>query len=218
MVSPCYIEFNGKWDIYKQYTLNPTYPGIIDDYLWVFAGGILHESGHNLGLYHTLMTGNGTCDLNAQDYCSDTPTGQEMITIYGAPQMCCNIGGVSKVCCGWNVTGPFCSNNMMDYSGITAITPDQLGRVHYALSSYMLGYNVCKMLQNDLNVTTFSDNQILFSGNNVSIPSTTLSGTSMIIKSGQAKTIIFSNSLTLNPGFEVQLGGELDVSIQSYCP
>jgi hypothetical protein len=80
----------------------------------------------------------------------------------------------------------------------------------------MLGYNVCKTLATDLNVTSFSDNQILFSGNNVKIPSS--SCISMIVKSGQSKTIVFGNSLTLNPGFEVQLGGELNVSTQSNCP
>lgn len=216
MGSPCFIEFNGAWETYKELLLNPPYPNALNDFMWVKAGGICHEAGHNMGLFHTLMDGNGSCNLNAEDNCIDTPTGQQMITNFGAPQMCCLINGLNKTCCGWNDFGPFCSNNMMDYSGDIAITPNQLGIVHYAFSHYMLDYQVCKTLQNNLNVTTFSDDKILYSGNIVSIPS--IAGTNMIVKSGQSKTITFSNSLTLNGGFEVQLGGELEVSNQNYCP
>jgi len=211
MSSPCYIEFNGLWEAYK--TAADGFAGFI----WREATALVHEAGHNMSLYHTLLTPSGYCDLNAEDYCSDTPTGQEMISNYGAPQMCCQVNGKSKICCGFVERGTYCSNNIMDYSGLLSLTPQQLGRIHYALSTYMLNYNVCKTITNDLNITAFSDNQSLYSGQNVTIPASSISGTSIVVKSGHIKNIFVSNTLTLNPGFEVQLGGELFVSVQSYC-
>ncbi len=170
---------------------------------------INHEVGHTLSLEHTLLTGNGRCcdgthASYCDDGCDDTPTWQYLHSI-GNPDPCA-----------WNAS--YGSNNIMDYDADNdALSPCQINTVHTHIFNNKMNMLLCKTLGADLNVTSFSDNQVLFSGQNVTIPASSISGSSMVVKSGQIKNIVFSNSLTLNPGFEVQLGGELNVSTQPYC-
>lgn len=76
---------------------------------WDTGALLNHEIGHNLGLYHTVFRKSPTNDL-----CEDTPTFPEN------PDCWCGDG---------------CSNNMMDYDcDKNALTPCQLGRIHYYIS------------------------------------------------------------------------------------
>jgi len=98
--------------------------------LWVVAGALNHEIGHNLSLYHTMRLNYGPCSWSWDDYCDDTPTRQEAYDIT-----------LVDPCCGWNGgNNPNCSNNLMDYSGSHALTPDQIARVHYCLVNSMCNY------------------------------------------------------------------------------
>lgn len=98
---------------------------------WLTAGLLNHEIGHNLHLHHTMHGMLGDCSYNQDDDCDDTPTRQEVLE-KGFPDPCC-----------W--TGQNCSNNMMDYNASQqALTPCQLGIIHYTLINEMKNY-----LEND---------------------------------------------------------------------
>ncbi len=93
---------------------------------WWVAPILNHEIGHCLGLVHTMRKLNGPCcdSINGycDDGCSDTPTWEHIVVNLKQASPCC-----------WNDT--ICSNNMMDYSASQrAITPCQLGKIHYYLS------------------------------------------------------------------------------------
>ncbi|MEZ4885462.1 MAG: M43 family zinc metalloprotease [Chitinophagales bacterium] len=77
-----------------------------------FSGVFNHEIGHSLGLAHTWQTNDG---------CDDTPLNAN----------CWNIDRNKTLCDDMNKV----SNNMMDYNAWrSAITPCQIGKVHYKLS------------------------------------------------------------------------------------
>ena len=103
-----WVEIKGAWERY----LNDIVVDSIENGLWVIAQTLNHEIGHNLSLKHTIRTSDGVC-ANVEDFCSDTPTRNEIINNYG-----------HDPCCGWTVTD-YCSNNLMDYNGLDAITPEQ---------------------------------------------------------------------------------------------
>ncbi len=109
-----YDRFCNKWNLYN----NCLELGI-DWSNWANAAGLMHESGHNLSLNHTILTPGGDCCNYCDDYCDNTPTIPEVIALDGINP--CALPA-------WN--NPDHSNNIMEYSGVDAITPDQLGRVH----------------------------------------------------------------------------------------
>ena len=164
------------------------------------ASGIIinHEVGHCLNLYHTLMTNGGVCSDSWNDFCNDTPSRPQMYSL-GQPDPCC-----------WNDV--FCSNNLMDYNAdMQSMTPDQLNIVHSALSSGKLNFIECNYQTNSLNISTFGNNSGSYIARDISV-----AGTSAIISNG--KTVYLKgNVITLNSGFEVQLGGKLNISTNPAC-
>lgn len=147
----------------------------IEGGIWVSAQTLNHEVGHNLSLKHTIRRGGGAC-ANVEDYCSDTPTRDEIIYNYG-----------HDPCCGWSVTA-YCSNNLMDYNGLDAITPEQLGRVHWTIENEIQEYKSCYFSNPLVNITSFTDNKA-YIGEKVSIPS----GSSITINNGSALYINADN-------------------------
>lgn len=115
---------------------------------WGTSCTLLHEIGHNLGLDHTMLTWNGQCDEYHDDGLTDTPTILEILAM-----------GYPNPCPGWGDEGPNYSNNAMDYSGLVAMTPQQLGVIHYTLTHDMLNYledNYCHINNMDDCVITDS--------------------------------------------------------------
>ena len=160
---------------------------------------INHEVGHCLELYHTVWSQNtGLCDPTLDDYCADTPSIPQMQAL-GKPSPCC-----------WN--GSTCSNNVMDYNADQqSITPDQLNRVHTELSGTKLNFVECNYLTSTLNISTFGNNSGSYIAKFI-----TGSGASAIIPTG--KTVYLKgNEITLNSGFEVQIGGKLNVLSNPAC-
>jgi hypothetical protein len=152
-----------------------------------------HEVGHCLNLLHTILTGGGTCCTACDDFCSDTPSIVDLINI-GEPSHCC-----------WN--GDTCSNNMMDYNADQqSITPEQLNRVHLTLENskhYFLSGNYA---QSNLYINSFINGSGAYIAEKVYI-----SGPA-IINDGE-KVYIECKEVTFDSGFEIQLGGSLDVEI-----
>ena len=172
-----------------------------DPNTWLSAFEVMHETGHNLSLAHTMRASSGPCVNYDIDGLSDTPTRSEIIAM-GLPDPCCPSLYLSSEC----------SNNMMDYSGADAITPQQLGKIHYALSHGLINYldeaycekNMALIetinSSEDLiwnNVRFFGGDIILESGAKLTIRCKVYmpEGAKIIVKSG-AKLIVDGGTLT----------------------
>lgn len=164
-----WVEIKGAWEKYLGDIGNGRG---IETGLWVNAQTLNHEIGHNFSLKHTLLTGNGAC-ANEDDYCSDTPSRNEIINNYSYDP-CCDAWDENIIC----------SNNLMDYSGLDAITPEQLGRVHWTIENEIQEYKSCYFSNSTVNITSFTDNKS-YIGENVYIPV----GTSININNGNAMYI-----------------------------
>jgi hypothetical protein len=160
---------------------------------------INHEVGHCLELYHTVWTPNtAECCPYCDDYCADTPSIPQMLSA-GKPSPCC-----------WN--GETCSNNLMDYNADQrSITPDQLNRVHSALNNRKLNFTECNYFTNALNISAFGNTSNSYIARNIIV-----SGLSAVISNGQT-IYLKGNEIVLNPGFEVQLGGNLNLLTNPAC-
>lgn len=144
------------------------------------------------------MTNGGTCQASWDDFCNDTPTIQQMLDL-SKPNPCC-----------WNDV--HCSNNLMDYNAdMQSITPDQLEHVHSALNNAKLNYRKCNYQTTSLSINSFNSNSGAYIAQTI-----TVSGSSAVIANG--KTVyIECNNVTFNSGFEIQVGGKLNVNLDTSC-
>lgn len=186
-----YVTISGAWQGY----LGNDPPTA----LWINAQTLNHEIGHNLSLFHTMLTNSGICNNSQEDYCSDTPTRGYIITNYGFDP-----------CCGWG-GGTNCTNNMMDYSGEDAITPLQLGRIHWTIENEMYQYKTCYYTRNSENITNFTDN-MAYIAKNIQIPS----GSNIVVNNYKG-FFINSETFEINGTFEVDLGSVLWVNTVPSC-
>lgn len=125
------VIIGGVWQLYNS--------GGGNDGFWSNAWLLIHEIGHTMSLLHTMQAGDTCRDIN--DYCYDTPLYSEVL----------NETGIDP-CPSWGCDVTYCSNNLMDYSGHRAITPEQLGRIHYTLMHDMFLYiydDYCNINQNE---------------------------------------------------------------------
>jgi hypothetical protein len=165
------VSFNGVWDEY----INPA------DAMWVKAGTLNHEIGHNLSLIHTLIPKDdegkrGNC--NGEDYCSDTPTSDQLIPYNIFPCDDCPRWGTST----------YCPNNQMGYSGHSALTPLQLGRVHWTIENEMSSYKSCFAPYLNISLTSFTDNSSYIC-TSLTIPS----GSSILVNNNKSLYISTEN-------------------------
>ncbi|MEJ5265359.1 MAG: M43 family zinc metalloprotease [Bacteroidales bacterium] len=183
-----FVVLCGIWERYRS--------NIQDKGLWVAAHALNHEIGHNLSLLHTVLTWDGECSDFVDDYCTDTPTRIEIRENF-------NI----EACCGWNCsTG---SNNMMDYSGEEAITPQQLGRVHWTLANEMKSYLWCEFVNYNININIFNANKS-YIGRNV-----IFSNTTPIIINNNKALFINAEEVTINGPIEIWPGSLMIINISS---
>lgn len=148
-----WVRMKASWQQYRDYG---------SQVFWATSCTLLHEIGHNLGLHHTMLDGGGYCCNICDDNLTDTPTIPEILAL-----------GYPNPCPGWGDTGPNYSNNAMDYSGLLAMTPQQLGVIHYTLTHDMFTYledNYCYINTNvqDCYITnntdlTWQNNRIMMS-------------------------------------------------------
>ncbi|NOY51424.1 MAG: T9SS type A sorting domain-containing protein [Chlorobi bacterium] len=173
---------------------------------WGNSWTFLHELGHNLGLHHTVRYDSGPCG-NIDDYCSDTPYRQDLIDT-----------GEPDPCCGWgNGNTPTCSNNMMDYSGKIALTPEQLGRIHYTIVNEMVDY----LDESYCNINTNSLPHIIPNGSNIVWQNSRILENDLIIENG-AELLIKDCSIHMpaNSRIIVKPNGKLTIDnsvITNFC-
>ena len=159
-----YVRMKASWQKYRDYGTQV---------FWSNSCTLLHEIGHNLGLHHTMLTSYGHCCDTCDDGLSDTPTIPE-ITGMGYP----------NPCPGWGDEGPNYSNNAMDYSGLVAMTPQQLGVIHYTLTHDMLNY-----LENNYCYINNVDNCVITDNADITWQNDRIMMSNLIIESGSKLTL-----------------------------
>jgi hypothetical protein len=196
-----YIKMNKCWE---RYLSDLSLPLSQRFGLLAQAQTLIHEVGHNLSLFHTMMNGS-VCSPTHDDFCSDTPTMGEILTNFGFDP-CNNIWGCSANC----------SNNIMDYSGKRAITPEQLGRIHWTIENEMNEYKKChipygtvQLCNNDfIRQNIFSEN-VIIGGSQCPEMS--------ILENNRSTRIEITNSCVIYKNFEVKLGSSFSIDVINSC-
>ncbi len=197
-----YIISRGLWQRYRLFVNDPS----VGDGMWANSQHINHEIGHNLSLLHTMMDNGGNCNDTWDDYCDDTPTSAEINSTYGYDP-----------CCRFSTYHDSCSNNLMDYgNGNSALTPLQLGRVHWTLEFELLLCLSCHFTETTLDLCSVGYPQCLHMARSINAPGTGCSD--LIITSNMYTTLVAENEFTLNPGFEVELGAQFEIIMNEDCP
>ncbi len=191
-----YTEIRGAWEGYNFVLNDPNYS--LDGNLWVVGNAINHEIGHNISLLHTIRYSSGACCDICDDGCDDTPIRQEMLNLGFDP------------CCGWGGGSiSTCSNNQMDYSGSEALTPCQLGKIHYTLM-----YNMENYLVEDYCNYNPSETIIINEQNVVWNSSKNLIG-DLIIKDNASLTIMCEVALPDDASIIIQPEGTLNIDVDA---
>ncbi|MFT4985965.1 MAG: hypothetical protein ACI8U0_001607 [Flavobacteriales bacterium] len=186
------VAHMGKWQKYVIAT-SVSEQAVLDQF-WGAAGTILHETGHNFAMRHPMKTGGGSCSFNVDDFCSDTPTIQEILDL-GYPDPCeCNDPGA------------ICGNTFMDYGGGSAYTPEQLGRIHYHIIHNKLDY-----LVDDYCYKYYDENFTISDGEHIILEASKLINKDIIIEDGGKLTVKCYLHLAENVKIVVEQGGELVV-------
>lgn len=191
--------------------------GSSDGDLWTQALNTSHEVGHLLGLNHTvLQPGGGPCpggckgstiNPKCDDGCADTPSAWEILDANG----CTTHPG-----CGWagGISGKTdCSNNLMDYTGMFALSPCQIEKIHRGLEYGLKSYLQCVALSDDVSFPDIGYPKISYFGRNIGIgaPSQTA-----VIADKEKIRVFFSQSVELN-NFEAAEGSELEIILENEC-
>lgn len=203
-----YLAVRGGWlryltDLKRMKADIPTYG------LGVHAWTLNHELGHCMSLYHTVVWGES-------DDCDDTPSVAE-ITAYADSL------GRDDTDCG-NSWEPVYdkktreeitkdayltkSNNLMDY-GNWAITPQQLGKIHYTLSHSLKDVTISNYEIDKLTISSMKRSDNSFTSKRIDIVSTS----HMEIEEGESM-ILNSSEVSIQGDFSVQKGGYFVVNIE----
>jgi hypothetical protein len=204
-----FTELSGVYKRYLEY-LNNIHPG--DSYVFVTGSSaktIIHEIGHLLGLNHTMLYSNGAYCPNISsttcgDNCADTPTRYQAYTTNG-------IDPNNSNC--WNASLSYCSNNMMDYNNVAALTTCQLDIIHAGLDGGMASYKQCSAVYDDLNICNLGYPYVVYNGQNVTLGQCT---SGALLSGNEEMTIHFSESVDIS-NFEVRDGTEFEAIFISKC-
>lgn len=178
----------GSWNSYKRQIAHPEEWWYLD----LNAKTFLHELGHCLSLWHVP---NPSC--GSDDFCDDTPTN------ICAAQWSCNS----------SVTN--CSTYLMSYNNGNALSPCQLGRMHWTLENEISENRLCIFQNQSLNVTNLGWPQILYQARNLRVGNP--NGTSTVLPNGSKAVFVGQNSVEFLPGFEAQLGSKFEIKIEPGC-
>ena len=199
-----YVLIRGLWQGYEQAINDNNSP---QSQFWRKAHQLNHELGHNLSLLHTIRTNNGHCSNTHDDECGDTPTIPEMIAING-----------TSPCCGWNThNNPTCSNNLMDYGFGRVLSPEQLGRAHYTLSTNMIPY----IYKDDFCKNEINDTHTIINGQSITWESIKILDKNLIIENGAELDIKCIVYMPKNSKIIVEPGGKLTINengvVTTFC-
>lgn len=179
----------------------------LDHYSWIMSGikrYVGHEVFHLLGLRHTVRYGFGdpypSSNPKDPDGCVDTPSPWEMLNVYGSD---------IHPACGWsNGTKKGCSNNWMDYSEQTALSPCQKYKMHHGLSHGLASFKVC----------TYMDNDVIITDGDLDHPTKSVFGKSVYfaaineftLKSKDEAEVYFKENIIMEPGFSIEFGAKFN--------
>jgi hypothetical protein len=220
-----YFKFNNYTDQYTNSVGFRMPLSQVFDRAASFHGLYQHEFNHLLTLDHTVMypwgnacptvkdNGPGSVDVDCDDFCWDTPTAWYMRDNLNAPCHPKNCSGTN-----WNTWG---SNNRMEYSGWSALTPNQLSRIHSTLENgtQLRSYLLCERVKIDQNFCAFDHNITLFSGKKVTINKTCSSNNQSIVNNKRYVKVVYNDneSAEIFNGFEVKDGGYFEVMSSCVC-
>lgn len=188
-----------------------------------------HEIMHNLGLSHTVqynsappcrtncgapfvnpLVGNPAgnnpgfpVDVACDDGCNDTPTAWDMAQLYNCQY---------HPACGF-ADDPWCSNNVMDYSGDNALTPCQISIIHSFLESGMRSYLACDAVKNNLSLCDIGYPKLSYFGKDVSIGCTS-SAANLTTKE---KVDVYTSNFVELTNFEVATDAAFEVYHLPVC-
>lgn len=179
--------------------------------LWQTGTHISHELGHLLGLSHTVRYNDGPIcpDMGTSscgDDCMDTPAAIHMVSVLNAPY---------HPACGFNTgSTPWCSNNLMDYSGYKALTPCQIEKIHLGLENGLNPYTTCYAVSIDKSICDLGYPKLAHFGKNITIGG--CSNPPFALEGNEKVDIYFSNSVEF---FTTELAGnsELEVIYEPTC-
>lgn len=213
-----YTDNECFWQAYKAH-INAGNP--FDWYMHGAGAQISHELGHLLGLSHTVLwnygepcptgcinsseIGYGPVNTACDDGCSDTPPAWTITTSGGCE---------NHPSCGWAKGGDAnCSNNLMDYNGAIALSPCQIGIVHFCLEVGMKSYLSCAGVSKDLSLCDIGYPKLSYFGKNVSIG---CAATKADITNGEKINLYFSGLVGLT-NFEVSSNSTFEVVKEDIC-
>ena len=208
-----YTENRSYWHSYTGSLAN----GDVTGGIWTQALNISHEVGHLLGLNHTVLQAGGSgcpggckgakINYSCDDGCADTPSAWEILEAND-----CN----THPGCGWSggISGKTdCSNNLMDYTGMFALSPCQIEKIHQGLENGLKSYLQCAALSDDVFFPDIGHPKLTYFGRNIVIGSSTK-------KAGLAPEekikVHYSGAVELNQ-LEIEAGGEFEVILGETC-
>jgi hypothetical protein len=167
------------------------------------CGTVNHEIGHLLNLSHVIQNcWDATllqCKNNCDDGIDDTPTCNWLVAH----------GFTTPVC--WDC--PSRSNNLMDYcTGMKALSPKQIARMHECIDGTKLYYRNCKFKTNSLTINSFTNSKTYIARH------ITISPAVNIVVENNKSMFLNAEDVTINGPFEVQLGSVFSIETVPACP
>ena len=195
---------SSPWLYYKdlvEHHAADSMPGLVEWEFKELAQLLVHELGHSLGLPHAFCeVGNVEAGSSTQ-MCDDIPTFAQLGLTYDQV-------------CGWG--NPADNNNLMSHGGNGnidfAITPCQLGLVHYNLCTKYLGKWLHPGVSFPVSVTIDAKNAYLNKPYPILGENLTTSG-SIILKSNKPTLFVALTSVDLKTGFKVPSGSSFQAKL-----
>jgi hypothetical protein len=198
-------KLSSPWLSYKEIVEKhapDSLPALVDWFITQHAELLAHELGHSLGLPHAFCEVGHTEAASHPEYmCDDIPTFAQLGLTYDQV-------------CAWG--SPLDNNNLMSHGGNGnidfAITPCQLGLVHYNLCNFYLGKWLHPGVTFPVSVTITSSDVYLNKPYPILGENLTTSG-SVELQVNRPTIFVASTSIVLKSGFKASNGADFHAKI-----